>query len=354
MRIFALMTDVGEGCGGIARFNRDFLHALSLTNSLRSGSVLPVARPPQSSAARNDFLGKWSYALRAVITFFQKGPFDFIFCGHLHLALLAALLARAGRIPFWLQLYGIEAWERPSQSLRWASEQALLVTAVSRYTRRRFLKWGAVAPSKVRVLPGTVDRKFQPGPKPDYLLKRYGLTGKKVLLTLSRLSSRERYKGHEQIIRLMPELLKTDPQLVYLIAGEGDDRGRLETLARESGLNGAVYFTGEVLESELADLYRTADLFVMPSQGEGFGIAFLEAAACGIPVVGGCKDGSVDALREGQIGEMTDPEDIEGLKTAIFRGLKSKRSGWPKVDPFSSKNFSHQVESLLKEISAAC
>ena len=97
------------------------------------------------------------------------------------------------------------------------------------------------------------------------------------------------------------------PNAIYLIAGAGDDKQRLEHLAAERGLAGRVVFTGHVPADELPSYYALADVFAMPSTGEGFGIVFLEAAACGLPVIAGNADGSVDALGEGQIGCLVDP-----------------------------------------------
>ena len=117
------------------------------------------------------------------------------------MAPLAALISRLAGTPVWLQIHGIEAWQRPSLLQRWAAEHAQLVTAVSRHTRRQFLTWANCPPEKVRVLPNTVDERFTPGPKPETLLDRHNLRGKRILLTVSRLAASERYKGHDRVIR---------------------------------------------------------------------------------------------------------------------------------------------------------
>ena len=354
MKILALITEGFGGLGGIARSNSDFLTALSSSGPEVSIVVLPRIskgvpdKLPPKVIWKKAPSGKLGYAFFALRTLLREGPFDLIFCGHLHLTPLAAILARIAKKPFWLQLHGIEAWHKPSKVLREAVKKARLVTAVSRHTRRKFLSWACVSPERVRVLPNTVGEQFQLGKKPDYLLERYGLKGKKVLFTLSRLSAKERYKGQDRVIGIMPELLQKNPNLVYVIAGEGDDRKRLETLAQEQNLNGTIRFVGEVKESELADHYRMADLFVMPSTQEGFGIVFLEAAACGLPVVGVNQDGSLDALLEGKVGRLVKQDDSEELRFAILESLgKNARS--KAVKKFSASNFSNFIESLTKE-----
>ncbi len=347
MKILALVTEAYGGAGGIARFNRDLLKALSQIEPQPEIVILPRVRP---YGARNDGLvGKLGYATAALKTFWQQGPFDLIFCGHLHLAPLAALLSRMKKTPVWLQIHGIEAWQRPSDLLARAAESSDLVTAVSRHTRREFLEWASIDPGKVRVLPNTVDENFTPGPKPDYLLKRYGLENKKILFTLSRLSSQEKYKGHDRVIRVLPRLLEKFPSLVYTIGGSGDDQARLQALAGEYRLKDAVMFLGEIKETELADHYRMADLFVMPSTGEGFGIVFLEAARSGIPVVAAGAGGAFDALLEGKIGRLVNPDDADALAQAIEETLASRTHSPKLVQRFSSANFHQLVETLMND-----
>jgi len=356
MKILALVTDAFGSQYGIAQYNRDFLSALTSMNGETSIVVLTRAgnpnqeTPPARIQWKGAYKSKWRYVLATLYTFLTEKNFDLIFCGHLHLAPLAAFLSTLTNVPFWLQLYGVDAWDNRSILRRWAAKKASLVIAISRYTRRQFLAWSGVSPEKVRILPCTVDERFQPGPKPDYLLERYRLAGKKVLLTVSRLSSRENYKGQDQMIHLLPELLRKYPNLVYIIAGDGDDRPRLEKLAREKTLDGSVRFIGQVKESELPDVYRMADLFVMPSTGEGFGITFLEAACCKIPVIGGKTDGSMDALREGRIGKVVDPGNPEELARAIEDSLNSRGPSQEEVEIFSRGRFSHHVTELVKRL----
>ena len=124
------------------------------------------------------------------------------------MAPLAASICRVLNVPLWLQVHGIEVfWREPSALERRSVESATIVTSVSRYTRRRFLQWVGIDPARVKVLPNTVDPQYQPGPKPGYLLERHAAGGKKVLMTVSRLSSLERYKGHDRVIRALPRAL---------------------------------------------------------------------------------------------------------------------------------------------------
>ena len=257
-------------------------------------------------------------ALRAALT---KRP-DLIFCGHLYMAPLCALIARLTRAKLIVQMHGIEAWPRPSSLHRAAVEAADLVLCVSRFTRARVLGWAAIAPERLVVLPNTVGAAFTPGDG-SALRAAWGLQDKRVLLTVGRMDSRERYKGHERVIAAIPELVAAGHDVVYLVVGEGDDRERLEARAREAGLADRVRFMGSVELPKLIEIYRAADLFVMPSTGEGFGIAFLEAMASGTPALGLDIGGARDALADGELGT--------GVTEVRARGRARPRTGAPQA-----------------------
>jgi phosphatidylinositol alpha-1,6-mannosyltransferase len=336
LRILALVTDAYGAGGGIAQYNRDMFQALAHADTV--GEVVVVTR--NGCATQADIpakvrqlparSGRLAFIAEALSAIRKHGPFDVIFCGHLYMAPLAALLSKATRTPLWLQIHGIEAWQRPARLQRWAAERSHLVTSVSRHTRRLFLGWANCPPHAVKVLPNTVDERFSPGPKPDALLERYQLRGSKVLLTVSRLAASERYKGHDRVIAAVAALRPTHPDLVYVIAGDGDDRSRLEALARKLGVTTAVRFIGYVPDDELPDLYRAADVFVMPSTGEGFGIVFLQALASGIPVIGGDSDGSRDPLRDGMAGTLIPAHDEGAIADAVKALLAT--AGQPDCD----------------------
>ncbi len=357
IHVSALVTDAFGGFGGIAQYNRDFLTALAQTNCVERITVLPrlgdipietlPTKLRQHPAAGN----KLAYALNAFAALGPIGRVDTIFCGHIHMMPIAAPLARLSGASLWLQIHGIEAWERPSRLLQWSVRQANLVTAVSRHTRRRFLSWAGIAPEKVKVLPNTIHEKFSSGPKSANLLDRYDLHGSKVLLTVSRLAASERYKGHDRVIEALPLVLAVCPQMRYLIAGDGDDRPRLEELTKRHGVTDKVVFAGHVPEDELVDHFRLADVFVMPSLGEGFGIVFLQAAACGLNVIAGNLDGSVDALADGRLGRLIDPLDEDALAEAIIIALSEKNlQSAEVVDRFSPGRFGLEVKGLLRHV----
>jgi phosphatidylinositol alpha-1,6-mannosyltransferase len=184
-------------------------------------------------------------------------------------------------------------------------ERSDLILCVSRHTRRTVLDQAVVTPERVLVVSNTVGDAFTPGDDTD-IRRSLGLRDKQVLLTVGRLDSRERYKGQDRVIFAMPTLIAQGHDLVYLIVGGGDDRSRLQDLAREAGVADRVRFLGELRPEQLVEIYRAADLFVMASTGEGFGISFLEAMACGTPALGLAAGGARDALADGALGTIVE------------------------------------------------
>ena len=302
--VLALVTDAFGGRGGIAQYNRDFLGALASVKS--KVVVLPrlaqdAERTPDGIEQHPARLGKFVYSWSAIAEALRIKP-DIVFCGHVYMAPLAWLAAKVAGAKLVIQTHGIDAWPCPSRFARKACEQATMILSVSRYTRARVLDWAAIPPERVVVIPNTVSDCFTPGDG-AVLRREWGLEGKKVLLTVGRMSSSERYKGQDRVIEALPALAAAGHDVVYVISGEGDDRPRLERFALAVGVSNRVHFVGALSRETLIEAYRMADLFVMPSTGEGFGIAFLEAMACGTPALGLDVAGAHDALCDGKLGQ---------------------------------------------------
>ena len=277
----------------------------------------------------------------------HAGPWNLVICGHRNLLPVAALTAKIAGAPLWQVLHGIEAWS--SRRWFWRSQVDRFLT-VSLLTAERFRSFSKVPASRFTWLPNTFDEKLLGSrPKPASLKMRLGLDGKKALLTLARLDPRERYKGIDEVMAVLPELIREVPNLAYLIGGEGADRTRLEEKARSLGVAEHVIFVGFVPEEEKAEYYRLADLFVMPGWGEGFGIVYLESAACGVPVLGSTLDASAEVIRAAGIGEAVNPKNPAELKSAILRMLKNPSKGpFPGLAQFGREAFRKRVRELLR------
>ena len=353
LRVLALVTDAFGGPGGIAQYNRDFLASLAACD--RIGDVLVLPRrtttslgelPPRVRQLR-PAQGRLAYSLAALGAARAHRPIQVVFCGHLFMAPLAAAVAKLLRARLWVQVHGTEAWQELSWLHRRSVEMAELITSVSRYTRQRLLEWIGIDPARVKILPNTVDPLFRPGLKPGYLLDRHDAREKKVLITVSRLAGSDRYKGHDRVIRTLPRVLMDYPETIYLVVGDGDDRPRLEALAVEFGVREKVRFAGLVSSEELPDYFRLADVFVMPSTGEGFGIVFLEALASGIAVIGGNQDGSVDALADGVLGSAVDPENDEEITSAIRAALRNSVTKVDRASRFKIQAFAEHLQAIV-------
>jgi glycosyltransferase involved in cell wall biosynthesis len=149
----------------------------------------------------------------------------------------------------------------------------------------------------------------------------------------------------------LPGLLRSVPDLIYMIAGDGSDRARLETKARELGIADRVIFTGFICEHEKVDHYRLARAFALPGWGEGFGIVLLEAMACGVPVLGSTLDGTRDALLDGALGLLVNPHDHADLERGILETLRRPLGIVPAgLSYFSLARFQDRLAAIIKII----
>jgi len=359
VRILVLISDAFGGYGGIALYNRDMLTALCSHPNCNEVVAIPrlVKNPGESKAQLakltyvTDGLHSKSRYIRTVFWKVLQNPrFDLIVCGHINLIPVAMFLRTWLRAPVLLEIYGIDAWQPTSNHItNLLVRKVDAFISISKITLQRFLAWSKVPAEKGFILPNAIHKeRYGVGPKKQDLLRRYGLEGKTVLMTLGRLVSEERYKGFDEVIEVLPELAKEIPDIAYLIIGKGDDRRRLMEKARKTGVSNRVVFTGFIDESEKADHFRLADTYVMPSQGEGFGFVFLEALACGIPVVASKMDGGREAIRNGKLGLLADPTNKNDLIIAIRKSLNKKRRLVKKeLDYFSFEKFVERQHHIV-------
>jgi phosphatidylinositol alpha-1,6-mannosyltransferase len=357
VKIFALLTD-GPGCeGGIARYNEALLCAFKVVPAAgvtvlpRRSSLSPAAKRCDVTILR-PIAGKLALVFR-IISLAARGPrHDVVFCGHINMAPLARFLAWAWSAKLWVQMHGIDCWESPGYFVRSACDSAELITCVSRYTRRKVLDWSGIPRERVRVLPNTMPDVFETALKKSVTRAgRKALTDAPLrLLTVSRLSAAERYKGHETVIDALVILANKRLSVEYVVAGDGDDRDRLVEYAANSGAESIVRFVGRVTDDELSDLYDAADVFVLPSTGEGFGIVFLEALQRGCAVIAGGADGSVDPLRDGADGYLLPPRDPQALSNLLLALAQTGVPGGPWTNVFSKRHFDTHVDRLLAHL----
>ena len=328
--------------GGIEKFNKCFLRALW---ELKQAGVLDVASFSlyDQEANENYFSNeiykgfnqhKISFVKESII---RARDFDVIILGHINLAIIGILIKLIyPRKKIVLITHGIEVWH-PLKGIQKAFlHKADKIFSVSNFTKEKLRMVQKLDADIINIFPNTIDPFFDVPIKfdtPDYLRKRYGVTEENfVLFTLTRLSSKEQYKGYDIVIKCLPDLSKKIPNIKYIIAGKYDEEEklRIEKMINDLNLKNVVHLPGFLKDEEICDHFKLGNIFIMPSQGEGFGIVFIEAAVCGSNIIAGNKDGSVDALKNGELGILVDPNDIDEVSNAVLK-LYSEKSSWNNI-----------------------
>ena len=315
--------------GGIQTVNRDTLCAMTRAwPSARHRVLLYRDRevPPLASGPTGGVrfvpcgTARGTSRLRFVRAFagavLESRP-DIVVVGHAGLAPPAWLAKRLLGTRYVVWTHGIELGRLRGRAQLAGLRHADRLVAVSRHTARELAAVDPTADARIEIVPNAVRDHFRPG-SGAHVRRRLGVDREPMLLTVARYSARERYKGYDQVVRALPAVLARRPDARYVLVGEGDDLPRVRALARGLGVGRAVICAGVVPDAELPAWYNACDLFVMPSRREGFGLVFIEALACGKPVIAGDRGGARDAVLNGRLGRMVDPHDLDRLAGTIL------------------------------------
>lgn len=294
-----------------------------------------IVRTPRLPFIRNRFrtplLGMLFFSLREA---FRFKPHQ-IHCDQVDSAFLAWLMTVWSGIPYIVYSHGMEISEGKLKTpKKIVLGDADAVIANSKDTHRKLDQILSVPKEHIHIIPPGVDTsRFNTQLDGTQIRRMHGLVGKKIILTVGRMS-RTRSKGQDTVIRALPRILAQVPEAIYLLVGSGDGRLELEVLAQQLGVREKVVFVGRVSNDELPEYYAASDVFVMLSRdrqtkqggvlGEGFGIVFLEAGACGKPVVGSNSGGIPDAVVDGLTGRLVDPNDQDSAEEAIISLLRDE------------------------------
>jgi phosphatidylinositol alpha-1,6-mannosyltransferase len=261
--------------------------------------------------------GKAGFAVSAIKAA-RRRP-KLVLAAHPNLApMVRSMNLLAPRMKSILCTHGIEVWEPLSPMRRRCLEHATLVLAPSRATADYVISLQGVAADKVRVLPWGLD--------PDFETRLFGVAGAHlpanfpqghVILTVGRWLAAERYKGMDTLIQALPRLLLRWPDVELVMVGSGDDRQWLANIALDSGVQKHVHFLSDLTYGELSACYAAAEVFALPSRGEGFGFVYLEAMARGKPVIAGAHGGAPELIRDGVTGYLVQHGDTVQLATSI-------------------------------------
>jgi len=312
--------------------------------------------------SKNQFIGyngnRKYFVLKSIITGLNS---DVIILSHIHLLNVGYMIKKLSpKKKVFLIAHGIEIWKKLPESKLNILKSLDKIIAVSHFTAEKIVQMHQVHPDQIMVLNNCLDPFYaitKTFGKPEKLLNRYQLRSENtILFSLSRLCSSEKYKGYDHTIEVLPALLKKHPKLVYLLGGKWEDaeKIRLELLIKKYNLENQVKLIGFVDEAEVINHFLLSDIFVMPSKKEGFGIVFIEAVASGLSVIAGNKDGSVDALKNGILGMLADPDDLEDLKKKIDFLLDHPQNTADKLklqqlclQAFNFSDYKNTVKNLL-------
>lgn len=319
--------------GGIEKVNRCVLKAfndLSLENPNFKFHAISAydndqqVNPHYITPERVENCGgnKLSFLLKTARKFFCA---DRILLGHINL--LPLIIPFKILCPFkkiFLYAYGIDVWNlSPLQKkiLIWMNPTFI---SISRFTSQKLIEQFQDFTPNIKHVTPCLDPFLT---APEKLQKQTGKYNQDknrfVILTLTRLSTNEKYKGYDRTIQALAKIKHSLPSFLYIIAGKADaeELKRVRELIDKAGLIDNVLLTGFVADNDISELFLTADLFVMPSQNEGFGITFIEASLFGLKNIAGKIDGSKDALLDGKLGDLIDPNNVDEIATSIQKNI---------------------------------
>ncbi len=278
---------------------------------------------------------QWMLFLRHASRTLSEEPADVVLIGHLYLGPLGPRLRRRLRTRYGVMLHGSElhrymGWSAVRRIALGALDAADFVVVNSEFTRRQYLERGVRSDQRfLKVSPGVDTSRFRPDAgDPLEIRRRHGLADRPVLLSVARLVE---WKGQDRVLEALARVREVVPDVAYLIVGEGPHRASLENTVRKLGLERHVVFAGFVPSSELPSYYRAADVMLVPSREfaaglpiEGFGIVYVEAAACGTPTIGGLGGGTEESIEDAVTGFRVDPNDPEAIADAALELLEDR------------------------------
>ncbi|MGH7995526.1 MAG: glycosyltransferase family 4 protein, partial [Opitutaceae bacterium] len=266
-------------------------------------------------------------------------------CGHvaqLPVAWAAARLRRGRR--YYLVAHGIEVWRAFGACERFFLRGAERILCVSEHTRREFLRHAPVDPVRAVVLPNGLDPAFAIAPgKPLRACPP-------VIVAISRLGREDRYKGVDALVEAMPAVRASEPEARLRVIGQGEDRPRLESIARRLGLpDGVVEFLGPAGDARIEEELRECRLFALPSTMEGFGLVYLEAMAHGRPCLA-ARAAAAPELVTADTGILVEPGNPAALASGLVEGLRRTWDQTVMLDRagrFSYELFKERLAVLL-------
>ena len=348
MKLLLVTNDFPPRPGGIQSFLAGIVSRLRLddvvvyTSRWRGWEAWDAQQPFRVVREDTSVLLPTRAVRRRAVALLEEHACDAVWFGAAApLGLLAPALRKAGAQKVVATTHGHEVgWAAVPggrQLLRRIAGDVDVMTYLGEFTRQRLAAAVGKHEDRLRRLaPGVDVAHFRPGLGTE-LRAELGLGDRPVIVCVSRLMPR---KGQDVLIRALPQVRAVVPDAALLLVGGGPSRDRLQSLATEVGVAPSVVITGSVPWEDLPSYYGAGDVFAMPCRTrlggldvEGLGIVFLEAAACGLPVVAGNSGGAPDAVRDGETGYVVDGSDsgrvaeqlIDLLRDAELRATMGAR-----------------------------
>lgn len=342
--------------GGVQKVNKTILKSLEFneSNDVEAWGVYDefIDSKYFPAYAYKGFKGNRVYYFYNVLR--NSFKWKHIIVGHINLASVIRLVKFINpKIKLTLVVHGIDVWDKQTNSKKWLLHNADKIISVSNYTKQQLVDINFINAEKIKVLPNCIDPFFEKSiitninQSRDYLLERYKISdNQKIILTVSRIKSTEKYKGYDKVIEALSRIKEnTKIEFIYILCGSYDELEflRVKKIIADSNLENNVILTGFVPDVELVDHYKLADVFIMPSKKEGFGIVFIEAAACGTRVIAGNSDGSVEALLNGEIGQLVDPDSADEIYNLLLENLTSNNINKEKLQEKVMENYNFKL-----------
>jgi len=308
---------------------------------------------------------KWMSLIKYFYKISKDHNIEIIQAGQvLPIGTLALFYKKRKKIPYIFYAHGLDIllpqkFMRKKTLLKNIIKEAKAIIANSHFTKDELIKLGAT-PNKVKVVYPCPNIKTEEASewKMDEIKNEHELHNKKVLLTVGRIVER---KGHDMVIKALPQIIKEVPNIIYLIVGKGPQEEKLKNLVKKMKLAEYVKFLGAVPQEDLTAYYQACNTFIMPARQlpngdvEGFGIVYLEANLYGKPVIGGKSGGVPEAIIDNQTGLLVNPESTDEIAQASIKLLtdeayaaKLGTQGLERVsDEFDWKTQTEKIKEVL-------
>ncbi len=362
MQILVLLTDLFDSVGGIQSFNRCLVKGLGDLCKSHNVQIKVLVLNDTGNSIPNKEIISSNISYR----YFSKNRLSFsgqvlvetsrsnkVILGHVNFSSLVMLMSVLNpTMKKYLIVYGIDVWKKINPIQLFGINKITKIFSISAYTKGEMKRFNNIREDKFVTFPCTLDPFYPANISGN---KKIVLPKGKIILSAARLDSTERYKNIDLVIKAMPEILKRIPDAYYVIVGEGSDRFRLELLAKKVGVRDNIIFAGYVSDKVLPFYYEACDVFVLPSEKEGFGIVFLEAMYFAKPCIGANKGGIPEVIEDNITGFLIKPNDQISLAETVIKLLKDDnlrssmgKAGKERLEKeFSFERFRDRLEKIL-------